>query len=247
MLTAMARGLAFAAIAVVALNASADARPFKSEFKSKLIDFKYGWSREANVIPALVRRFTADMRKARESLSAAAQVDATERKKLGYPFHPYQQITSITTAGQTPRLLSLSIETYAFTGGAHGNSGTSPLLWDRRLGREIKVDALFSRAGALTRLTRTAYCKALDIERLKRRQGQKLGGEFDQCPKFTDLAILPADTNKNGRFDRIRLIASPYVAGPYSEGEYDVALPVDRALVAAARPQYRASFEVQRQ
>jgi hypothetical protein len=91
------------------------------------------------------------------------------------------------------------------------------------------------------------YCKRLDAERAKRRQGEKLGGEFDQCPKYSELSVYPADKNRNGRFDRITFVASPYVAGPYVEGEYEISLPVSSALIAAMKPEYRASFEVQRQ
>ena len=95
--------------------------------------------------------------------------------------------------------------------------------------------------------TRASYCKRLDAERAKRRQGEKLGGEFDQCPKYSELSVYPADKNRNGRFDRITFVASPYVAGPYVEGEYEISLPVSSALIAAMNPEYRSSFEVQRQ
>ena len=42
-------------------------------------------------------------------------------------------------------------------------------------------------------------------------------------------------------------VASPYVAGPYVEGEYEVELPVTARLIEALRPEYRESFEAQRQ
>lgn len=237
---------AAAAVAVLCIG-SAEAKPFKTESKSRFLEFEYGWSSEANAIPALARRFTTDMRKQRASMTSAAQSDAAERKKNGYPFHPYSQVTSITTAGQSPRLLSLNISNYAFTGGAHGNSGTTALLWDRAINREIKLASLFIRATSFSALTWTAYCKALDEERLKRRNGEKLGGDFNQCPKLTDLAITPTDKDKDGRFDTVMFVASPYVAGPYAEGEYEIGLPVTRQLMAAIKPAYRTSFEPQRQ
>jgi len=45
----------------------------------------------------------------------------------------------------------------------------------------------------------------------------------------------------------LRLIADPYVAGPYAEGNYTVDLAVTSAVIAALKPEYRASFELQPQ
>lgn len=238
----MNRGMVWAGLIAAFLAGSAAAKPFKTEFKSRLFDFEYSWSTEANAVPALVKRFTASMRKQRAGISTAAQSDAVERKKQGFPFNPYSQTTDITTAGQTPRLLSLRIDSYEFSGGAHGNGGTAALLWDRILGKDIKFDALFRPGSGYITGFRGPYCRALDIERAKRRQGEKLGGDFDQCPAFSELALIPADTNHNGRFDRLLLVASPYVAGPYVEGEYEVSLPINSAQIAKMKPQYRASF-----
>ena len=238
----MNRGILLAAVSAAFFAATAGAKPFKTEFKTRFFDFEYGWSPEVNAIPALVRRFTADMRKQRASLSTAAQSDAAERKKQGFPFNPYSQTTDITTAGQTPRLLSLRIDSYEFSGGAHGNGGTAALLWDRVLGKDIKFDTLFRPASGYITGFRGPYCRALDAERAKRRQGEKLGGDFDQCPAFSELALIPADTNHNGRFDRLLLVASPYVAGPYVEGEYEISVAISSAQIAKIKPQYRPSF-----
>ena len=239
----MRRGFTFAALVVTAsIIVGAKAKPFKAEFNSKLLDFEYGWSSEANAVPALVKRFTADMRNQRTKLTTAAQSDAAERKKQGFPFNSYQQTTSIETAGETPRLLSLRIDTYSFTGGAHGNSGTTALLWDRGLGKEIPFTALFRTASGLIATFRAPYCRALKAERAKRRQGEKRGGDFDQCPAFSDLAIIPADANRNGRFDRVLFVAAPYVAGPYAEGEYEISVRFDKTQIVKLKPEYRASF-----
>ncbi len=238
----MKRGIALAAVAAAFSITVANAKPFKTELKSKWLDFEYGWSSEANAIPALVARFSADMKKQRASLTAQAQKDAADRKKQGFPFNAYQQVTSITTVGETPRLLSLSNDTYEFAGGAHGNSGTKAILWDRRLNKQIDLSALFrAGSGYLTQL-RGPYCKALNAERKKRRQGEQLGAEFNQCPQFSELTLMPADPKKKGRFNQILIVADPYVAGPYVEGSYDIGVPVNAALMTRLKPEYRPSF-----
>jgi hypothetical protein len=146
-------------------------------------------------------------------------------------------------------LASFADERYAFTGGAHGNGATRGLLWDHLQRKEISFASLFLSASGLAQL-RGPYCRALDIERQKRRGADYQKStitEFDTCPKLSDLALIPADSSHDGRFDQVHLIAAPYLAGPYAEGEYDIALPVTRELIAAMKPVYRASFETQRQ
>ena len=108
------------------------------------------------------------------------------------------------------------------------------------------MDALFLRRQAFGAHAQfdTAHCSS---ERQKRREGEKFGGDFDQCPKYSELAIAPTDKDKDGRFDSIAFVASPYVAGPYVEGEYEIEVPVTRQLISGMKPAYRNSFEAQRQ
>ena len=228
------------------LASSVGAKPFKSELKNPDADFSYSWSTEVAAVPALVKRFTADMRKQKAATITGGKEFNAERKKRGDEPAGYMHSTEIATAGQSPRLLSLQLDVGQYTGGAHGNYGTTALLWERRLGREIKLGELFLRRAAFSNLTRSAYCKALAKEQMTRR-GEKLGGQFDECPKFDELAILPVDAKGDGRFEMIRFVASPYVAGPFAEGDYELELPVTPQLIAAIKPLYRPSFEPHRQ
>jgi hypothetical protein len=231
---------------IVAASVAAGA-PVKVQRDSKALEFSYEWSAEAAAIPALDKRFRTDLAKAYKEAVANAREDQKLAREQKRDFNPEYYSRVWSTAGQSSRLLSLQSELGTFTGGAHPNTSYDALLWDRRLGKAIAMGALLTGRGNLAALTGTAYCKALDAERKKRREGEKLGGEFDQCPKFTDLAIAPIDKNKDGRFDAIDFVASPYVAGPYVEGEYELELPVTSRLIAALKPEYRSSFEVQRQ
>jgi hypothetical protein len=242
---AMKRGFIFAA-ALLSTTAAA-AAPVKIERNSKLLDFTYAWPAEAAAVPALDRRFRSDLDKSLKDALANAREDQALARRQKRDFNQHYFSMQWTTAGQTPRLLSLQSELGSFEGGAHPLTTYNALLWDRRQSRQVSVGALFTRNSAFAALTRTAYCNALDKERVKKREGVELGGEFDQCPKFTDLAIAPLDKDKDGRFDTIDFVASPYVAGPYVEGEYDIRLPVTRQLISAIQPGYRASFEPQRQ
>lgn len=242
----MIRGMLI--IAALLSTAAAAARPVKIVHNSSLLEFTYSWPAEAAAIPALDKRFRGEMAKAyREALATAREDRKAYREERRTGMHDYYSM-EWTTAGESGRLLSLQGEFSTFTGGAHPNTSYDALLWDRMLGRPVATAALFGPKGAFAVLTRASYCKGLDGERLRRREGEKLDlPEFNACPNYSDLAIAPVDANRNGRFDRFAFVASPYIAGPYAEGQYEIAVPVTAKLLSALRPQYRSSFEAQRQ
>jgi hypothetical protein len=214
---------------------------------STALQFEYQWSNEAAAIPALDRNIRAKAEAAYRQALKAARADQAMARKDKRPFHQHFYDVSWNTSGRTPRLLSVVAVIETFTGGAHPNHNFAAELWDRRIGKPLALTSLFLRPSAFQTLTRAAYCKALDKERRSRRNGEKLYGEFDECPKYSELTIAPRDRQPNGRFETIEFIAAPYTAGPYAEGEYGIDLPVTRQLIAAIKPVYRASFEVQRQ
>ena len=56
------------------------------------------------------------------------------------------------------------------------------------------------------------------------------------------MTIVPVDDNGDGSFDTFRLIADPYVAGAYAEGDYRIELPATRARIAEIAEPYRSAF-----
>ena len=243
----MMRAIALLGCAMLLAGAVPPPKAVKVERNSAALEFSYAWPAEAAAIAPLDRRFRAAMDKAWREARAIVREEQKLTAEQKRPFNPQFYSMAWTNAGQSKRLLSLQSDHGEFTGGAHPNSSYGALLWDRALAREVKLHALFRNPAGLSAATRNAYCKALDAERLKRREGEKLDGDFSACPKFSELAIAPVDSNKDGRFDTIDFVASPYTAGPYVEGEYDISLPVTAALIAALKPHYRAAFEAQRQ
>jgi hypothetical protein len=233
-------------IAVPAFGQRAAARVEIKE-TSKALEFDYSWPAEAAGIRPLDRRFREDAQRALRRAHKDAEEDVKLAASQKREFHQHFFSRSWAAVGQSARLLSLESATGTFTGGAHPNSSNGALLWERRLNREIPVASLFLRPRALETLTRTTYCKKLEAERRKRREGEKLGGQFDDCPKYSELAIALFDGDMDHHYDRIRFVASPYVAGPYVEGAYEIDVPVSRQLMAAIKPAYRTSFEPQRQ
>lgn len=223
------------------------AAPVTFASKDRLLEFSYAWPAEAAAVPALDRRFRTDAATRKQRALAMARQDFAERRKSKVEWTgPYPFDRKWTTAGQTPRLLSLSSLTYVFSGGAHGNTNTKPLLWDRASGREVTVDSLLQRSGWWDGAIRQPFCTLLDRERAKRRQEPvDRSAMFGECPPLKDVSLTLTDTNRNGRLDHILVTADPYVAGSYAEGMYTISLPVTAAMLVRLKPAYRSSFEPQ--
>lgn len=228
--------------------AAAAPAPVKIVRNSDVIDFTYEWPREAAAVPALDRTFRAEAEHAyRNALPLAREDHAGYVREGRQTVHDFYA-KKWTTAGSTPRLLALQFEGSTYTGGAHPNTGYGALLWDRAAAREVGVASLFRSPTALTALTRPQYCTLLNRQRAKRRQDwQPSIVEFTACPPFRVLAVSPVDSDRNGRFDLIEFVASPYTAGPYAEGKYAVRVRVTPVIMRALKPDYAPSFEAQRQ
>lgn len=210
------------------------------------LDFSYKWSGEANAIPALARRFRGDAATRKAEMLRSANAEKAFRVKQKMVWNGLQFSRNWETSGQSPRLLSLVSFTSAYTGGAHPNSNTTALLWDRRAAQEITIASLLRSGQSWDGAIRQPFCVLLNRERAKRRQEPVRSGEWpSQCPALKELTIALADENRNGRFDHLAITADAYVAGPYAEGAYEISLPLTATMLARLKPDYRPSFEPQ--
>lgn len=222
------------------------AAPVSLVSRSPELDFAYRWSAEAEAVPALARRFRADAAAQKREMLKTARAEREVRRRMGAEFNGLQFSREWATAGQSSRLLSLLGETSAFTGGAHPNGGSTALLWDRRLARQVPLGSLLRSGQSWTGAIRQPFCLLLDRERTKRRQQKVVRGEWpNQCPETKELSLVLTDRNRNGRFDHIEVIADSYVAGPYAEGSYEITLPLTAAMLSRLKPEYAPSFEPQ--
>ncbi|MHA6334389.1 DUF4163 domain-containing protein [Qipengyuania sp. CAU 1752] len=213
------------------------------EENSDLYSFDYAYPEPAAAIPELREHLDEEMKAARDRLIRSARMGRAEARENGFPYNAFAEGTEWKVVADTPRFLSLSASQYSYTGGAHPNYGSSSLIWDRETDRLLQPLDLFTSPTALTNAIEGRYCEALDAERVKRR-GEELDAvdnPFDACPAVKKLTVL-LGSSSGKRFDRIGLIADPYVVGPYAEGAYEITLPVTSAVLAAVRPAYRDAF-----
>jgi hypothetical protein len=207
-------------------------------------EFAYSWPAKATAIPQLAARLTADRdqtlaeQKAEwdEALKDLADADCGACTNRAYEM-------AWDVVADVPRFLSLSGAWSAYSGGAHGNYAWEALVWDREAERGFDPKEMFTSPAALQGALGPGWCTALRAERV-----EKLGAEYAAdddgifpCPPIADLTVLVGSSDGKS-FNRIGLIAAPYVAGSYAEGAYEVTLPVTPKVLAAVKPGYRAAF-----
>lgn len=235
------------AVAVAAPSPAARvpaAKAVKIEENGKLFSFSYAYPAQAAAIPALKAELDREKDESRAQLVEEAKAGRDLAQDEGFGFSPYERSVDWSVVADLPGWLSLLGDSYEFVGGAHGNSGSTALLWDKAAGKRRDPLSLFVSKEAFNAALRGPYCQALNQERAKRREEPVKSGsgdEFDACINPSDLTVLLGSADK-AHFTRIGLIADPYVAGPYVEGSYEVTLPVTPALIKAVKPEYRGLF-----
>jgi hypothetical protein len=244
----MPAAVASAAATAVPEHAPSPARPRVVKEETKQFSFAYSSPAQAAAIPGLKALLDGELAKGRAEVVGSAREGEEAAKGGGFPFNPYERETKWQVVADLPGWLSLSARLYDFSGGAHPNHGYAALLWDKAAGRRREVAELFASKAALSGAIRGRFCDALDKQRAQRRGApvdRKSGDEFDRCIDPAESTAVLGSSNRR-TFDRIGVLVGPYEAGPYAEGDYEITLPVDAAVLAAVRPEYRAAFSASR-
>lgn len=207
--------------------------------------FSYSWPAEVSAIEPLATSLAAERDKALAEQKEDYQAALAESPEDCQACRTRSAETEWKVVANLPRFLSLNAAFSDYTGGAHGNHGTRSVIWDREAGQRLDPTAMFRSPSALYGAISRRYCAALNVEREKRR-GEPVDPSdefFGGCPAIDELSVLLGSSN--GRtFDRIGLIADPYVAGAYAEGSYEITLPIDAAIIDAAKPEYASAFSL---
>lgn len=204
--------------------------------------FAYVIPAETAAIPALSERLESE----RDSARARFETDRADfaREMPGSSLVDHFALQKRwETMGRSGRLLSLGASIYVYEGGAHGNTAFDALLWDSELDGQIDFISLFTdRYAALAHLDR-AFCARLRAMQAERFGDIEIDGPWAECPVLHEQAIVPAGA-AGEPMTAIQVLVPPYVAGPYSMGVFEIAIPVDAALIDMLKPEYRAAFAV---
>ncbi|EQB07378.1 hypothetical protein L288_09740 [Sphingobium quisquiliarum P25] len=222
----------------------APAKPFEQSEKTELLEFLYAWPAQVSAVPDLAAKLRKDMTEGKADALKMAEQDRKGARQSGFPFHAHSLETRWTVTADTPRFLALQSTNYSYTGGAHGMTAYKALLWDKARRRETSFPALMTSEAAFAAAIRDRFCDELDKARAEKR-GEPVtrGGDdpFSDCIDPMKEVLTPA--SKGGKLiEGVTVMISPYSAGPYAEGSYEVFLPVDAAMRKAIKTEYQDAF-----
>ena len=150
----------------------------------------------------------------------------------------YEKTITVSVAAETGKLFSLKRVDFDYSGGAHPNTLTSGILWDKALKRRLSLTDLFRKNTDLTALDQ-ALCSAINAAKRARVPDSlsvTLGGKEWSCPRAADTAFVLAPGTLPGKAAGLIFLIGPYQVGPGTEGSYEIALPATgfRSLLAIA-------------
>ena len=91
----------------------------------------------------LNNRFEQDALNFENDTATQAGEDVKQDAQSGYPFRQYNATTAYKTAYNQNGLLSITVDYYQFTGGAHGTTDRIPYNYDLATGQELSLQDLF--------------------------------------------------------------------------------------------------------
>jgi hypothetical protein len=197
--------------------------------KSPLVELRLRVPAAAMAIPPLQSKIMA-MYKAD---ATQAKTDARDDKDGNPNFTPYSIDINWRVTFENGAVLCLSEEIYADTGGAHPNGGFQTIVWDKKAGRAVPIEALFAPgqvkpalaaiADAATRAWTKTYTQ---------RSGQKPGPDADmagegigpdpQKLKTYALTYAKGQATANG----IVLLYGAGQVWPHVLGDFRLSVPV---------------------
>jgi hypothetical protein len=182
------------------------------------------------------RLYAEEVRKLRQ-FAEGAQADRTEAGS-DPTMPPYEKTIDITLAGESGKLFSLKRTDFDWSGGAHPNTLSSGVLWDKATKRTIGAADLFRKGADLSVLDQ-ALCSAINTAKRARVPDSAvitLGGKDLACPHAFDTAFVLTPGTAPGKAGGLTFLIGPYQVGPYVEGAYEIAVPaaVFRSLLATA-------------
>jgi hypothetical protein len=177
-----------------------------------------------------------------------AKADAKDDKEGNPNFHPYAIDTVWRVTFENQTVLSLSGDTYASTGGAHPNEGFQTIVWDKKAGAAVPIEALFAPDQVKPALTaiadaaRKAWIKAY-TERAGQPPGQDtdlaetgIGAEPEKLKTYA-LTYARGQTSANG----IVLLYGAGQAWPHVLGDFRLGVPA-AVFAKYLRPQWKQVF-----
>ena len=118
----------------------------------------------------------------------------------------------------TPHIANIRLESYAMTGGAHGNSVITSLIFDPATGRELSVKDLINNIDFFTAYAEKKFREKYDVPADKPINSTGLMFENDKFVISKNIFV----SDKG-----LKLLYNNYEIAPYVDGTRDLDLPYD--------------------
>ena len=182
------------------------------------------------------RLYAEEVRRLRQ-FTEGAQADRSEAGN-DTAIGRYEKTITLTETAETGKLVSLKREAFDYSGGAHPNTQTTGVLWDKALKQMVSPTALFRRGADQTALDQ-ALCAAINTAKQARVPGSAtvtLGAKDFACPRAAATPFVLAPGTVDGKAGGLTFLIGPYQVGPYVEGSYEITLPLSQfqSLLAGA-------------
>jgi Deacetylase PdaC len=128
------------------------------------------------------------------------------------------------------RYVSIVRADYEYTGGAHPNSSSDTILWDKSAGKRISIRPFFTETadnGPTMKAMRQGVIASLEAEKKKRgAEGTDASAIEAIEPKLLKIGpVSLAPSTEGGKSSGLTFHYSPYAVGSYAEGEYIAFVP----------------------
>ncbi|WKA30886.1 DUF3298 and DUF4163 domain-containing protein [Bradyrhizobium roseum] len=220
---------AVACMAALGVALAAEPKPDIS-IKTKALEASVFLDAKIKADPALAANSVAEGRKWAEKNRAEADKDHESNPEL-FPNGPWTMERKYETRSVVDgRYVSIVRNDYENTGGAHPNSSTDTILWDKTAGKRISIRPFFTEtddSGQTLKAMRLGVVASLKTE--KKQRGLE---DFDVSaieaiePKLLKIGpVSLAPSTVKGKSSGLTFHYSPYAVGSYAEGAYVAFVP----------------------
>lgn len=180
--------------------------------------------------PALAANSLAEGRKWAEKNRAEADKDHESNPEL-FPNGPWTMERKYETRSVVDgRYVSVVRDDYENTGGAHPNSSTDTILWDKSAGKRISIRPFFTETednGPTMTAMRQGVVASLKTEKKQRGledfDASAIEGIEPKLLKIGPVSLAPSTVA--GKSSGLTFHYSPYAVGSYAEGGYVAFVP----------------------
>ena len=220
------------ALLLCLLSLPASAAEPKPDFsiKTKAVEASVILDAQIKADPGLAANSLAEGRKWAEKNRADADKERKQDPEL-FRNGPWTMERKYQTRSVVDdRYVSIVRADYEYTGGAHPNSTSDTILWDRSVGKRISIRPFFTETadnGPALKAMRQGVVASLKAEKKKRGvEGTDASAIEAIEPKLLKIGpVSLAPSTEAGKSSGLTFHYSPYAVGSYAEGGYVAFVP----------------------